>query len=160
MTEQELRDRLRTLLARRPYVPIRVEGVNGDAVYIDNPYGIEFQNGTLTIRQKLDGPRTVPVSASQVSQLVPQDELPGENDGLSYREFREAIRPLLRAEPFRPYTIELLDGTALRVQRANQVLLCSRIGTFSRDDRPGKVVFRVANVRRVFVTADAEVAGK
>jgi hypothetical protein len=160
MTEQELRDQLRKLLARRPYVPVRVEGMNGNAVYIDNPYGIEFQNGTLTIHQKLDGPRKVPVSPSQIRQLTPLDELPGENGGMSYRDFIATVRPFLRAGSFRVFVVELLDGTALHVSRPGQLLLCSRVGSYEPEDRAGTVVFRVADVRRVLAHLDAEVAAR
>ncbi|MGK3946337.1 hypothetical protein ABK046_49285, partial [Streptomyces caeruleatus] len=83
------------------------------------------ENGVLAVDDGFG--RKTHVHSRAVARFVPLDELPGENGGLSYREFREAIRPVYRADPFRPYVLELLDGRRLVVNRPDQFLFAGRV---------------------------------
>ena len=156
MDAAELRTTLRELLNRRPWVPIRVEVADGRFTFIDTPLRVKWDGNGIVV-SRFDAPTAV-IPAEGVVKLTRLDELPGENGGMSYREFREANRKYRWAEPFVPYEVELLDGTRLLVTYPGQLLVNARMGVYSRHDRPGQVKLRVAEVSAVRLMAPAEVA--
>lgn len=156
MDANELKATLRELLNRRPWEPIRVEVADGRHTFIDNPLKVRWDGDGLVV-SRFDGP-TVKIPATDVARLVRIDELPGENGGMSYRDFREAYTTFRFAEPFLPYEVELLDGTRFVVTEPGQLLAGGRIGSYARGPRGGRATIMLASVAAVRPATAAEVA--
>lgn len=156
MSEAELKGTLYELLSRRPWVPIRVEVADGRHTFIDTPLRVKWDGSGLVV-SRFDAP-TAKVTAEDVTRLVRIDELPGENGGMSYREFREANVRFRWATPFTPYEVRLTDGSSLVVAHEGQLLHNGRVGVFSRGEGLGFRRFYLAEVAAVTAPRAAGVA--
>ena len=145
MDTTELKRQLLGLLNRRPWVPIRVDATDGQHTVIETPLRVTWDGNALVVSRH-DAPMAI-IPAEGVTRLVPIDELPGENGGLSHREFTERYRKLRWAEPFVPYDVELRDGTRYVVTRPDQLLAGRRqTASFFRGPGKGYATIRLADV--------------
>ena len=156
MTEIELRQSLTELLHRRPWVPIRVDATDGQFTFIDTPLRVKWEGNGIVV-SRFDGPTAI-IPVEGVTKLTRLDELPGENGGMSYREFKEVYRKFRYAEPFIPYEVELRDGTRLVVTEPGQLLAGGRTGGYFRGPRRGHATIYTADVVAVRLATPAEVA--
>ncbi len=156
MDATELKRQLLELLNRRPWVPIRVDATDGQFTFIDTPLRVKWE-GTGIVVSRFDGPTAV-IPADGVAKLTRLDEVPGEKGGMSYREFKEVYQKFRFAEPFRPYEVEMRDGTRLVVTEPGQLLAGGRTGGYFRGPRRGHATIYTADVVSVRNATLAEVA--
>ena len=129
MDEQEFRDRARLLFRRSPLVPVVFVIRCGSRVIVDMPEQLEMMSGAVLVRRRTE-PTPYRIDYEQIERLLPLDELPGDG-GPSYAEFYATVRPLLWAEPYQPFALELKDGTRLLIDRPGRLSLAGRFGTFA-----------------------------
>jgi hypothetical protein len=127
MTARDFQQQITALFRRSPLVPAVLE-TSGGRVVVDMPEQLETSASVVTVRRRTD-PVVHRIEYEAIDRVAALDELPGEG-GLSYAEFYAAVRPLLWKEPFQLFTLEVLDGTQLIIDRPGRLSLAGRFGTF------------------------------
>jgi hypothetical protein len=145
MIEREFRDRIRAIFRRSPLVPAVLE-TTGGRVIADMPEQLEMGSALVTVRQS-GGVPPVRINYEEIERVVALDELPA--DRLSYADFYAAVRPLLRAEPYQPFLLELFDGTRLVICSPNRLALAGRFGVYLPPNSRPFVHFSYDQVARV-----------
>lgn len=104
-----------------PYQPLAVLLADGTRTYIDKPEQVAPEFGEVVITRRQNPQRPERYKYADIARLVPLTDLPADPGGMRYADFDALIRELLMAEPFRPFAIELKDGTVLDISRRAQI---------------------------------------
>ncbi|MBA4063424.1 MAG: hypothetical protein C0501_06870 [Isosphaera sp.] len=148
MTYAEVRAQVEAALRRSPPVPAVLDLADGGRVVVDAPEQIDLRPDAAAVRRG-NGPAVFLLDYDQVARVVPLDQLPGENGGLGYGDFYAAVRPLLWAEPYQPFALELRDGRTLPIDRPGRLALAGRFGVFVPPAAAPAIPFTYDQVARV-----------
>jgi hypothetical protein len=92
----------------------------------------------------------------EVGRLWPRQAISTGEAPMTAEDFNQAIVERLRREPFQPFSVEMLDGTQVEIDRPRSVAIGG--GTAGGFGRGGKIVSldscKVARVFDVLVTPD------
>lgn len=157
MTETVFRRQTVAAFARSPIVPVVLELDSGDRVLVDVPE--QLSPGRAAVDVSRPGQSDLRIDYERVDRVVSLDQLPADAGGLSYADFYAAVRPLLWADPYRPFALELRDGTTLAIDRPGRLALAGRFGVFLPPEPAGYVRFTYDQVSRVLAPAPDGKAG-
>jgi len=147
MTEREFQQQTKAIFRRSPLVPVVLE-TTGGRIVVDMPEQLEAQSGVVFVRRRTE-PTAYRIGYEDIERVTALDELPGDPGGLSYADFSPAVRPLLRREPYQPFTLELKDGKRLLIDRPGRLSLAGRFGVFLPPGPTPLVRFTYDQVARV-----------
>ena len=129
MTADEIRKLTAKLFHRPPYAPVAYLLTNGKRVVVDKQNQVSYGIEDLTITRR-GVPEPTTIRYADVERVAPLDELPGENGAMGYADFYAAVVPLLRREPFEPFTLEFVSGKQIVVESRKQFLMAGRSGVY------------------------------
>jgi hypothetical protein len=157
MTGYEIRKLTERLFQRPPYAPVAYVLTSGKRVVVDKQNEVNYGPEDLTITRR-GVPEPTTVRYADIERVATLDELPGQNGALGYAEFYAAVVPLLRREPFEPFTLEFVSGKRLLVESRNQFLMAGRSGVYIPKDA-AMIPLDLDRVARVLAGTPTAVVG-